>query len=125
MKPKTIKGFAAGYAVLAAYVIFTGIGAYQALTAHSVSKAEVRRVVHTQLGDENTARQAQQAVADLARNAGVGIVSQKVVKVARHGDDLVYTIKVVALQNEQRFTVKLQVTLHKGLYAVKGIKQVK
>lgn len=115
MTPKTIKGFAAVYALLFLVVIGSGLGAYAAYNIRPVKQD--MKTVKASLGDQNLSRVATEYVTRIAAAQGFTVRKLTVLKVATKTDTATVTVRVALVDTAGMVqTLTLAVSLKRGLW---------
>lgn len=120
MQPKTIRGFAIMYALLALVVIAAGLGAWSFRENHALA----RRVAHVQseLGDQNLTRLADRYIAQAAQAQGFAVVKIVELKQVPKGPNEVRVYaRVTVTDGVSNQTVELVVTVDRGIWTVSGM----
>lgn len=109
--------FALGYIIVG--LVFGGISFAAIYGATAPRPAEVKKIAQAQLGSLDTERMATAFLAQQADDAGIVVISQKVVKVKQpNPNTLVYTIALVGDYGAGRTRYTVDVTVAKGIYRV-------
>lgn len=119
MAPKTIRGFAAVYALLFFVVVGSAAGAYATYNMHGVKKT----VAHVQasLGETDAVKVAEQNVAASAQSQGLTLTSQKITKVVPDPKDP-NTVRVYdSIGTVEAGPINLVVTVTKGVWQVASV----
>ena len=121
MSPKTIRGFAVVYAILFVVLIGSGLGAWAAYNVRAV-QAQVAKV-KSDIGNTDVVKAAEANIQSSATTNGITISSQTITKIVPDPTDpnVVYVYDTV--RTVEAGTIKLKLTVSKGVWQVTGAVQ--